>query len=81
MKKKITSFNKRITSNKTKHLEVQKNLNSLITKYYTFFLDRSFFTSNNGSQNLFVYRPTLDTLELKGIDYVLMDKGTDYVLS
>ena len=30
--KKLTSFNKGITSNKTKHLEVQKKLNSLITK-------------------------------------------------
>ena len=29
---KITSFNRRITSNKTKHLEVQNKLNSLITK-------------------------------------------------
>ena len=28
----LTSFNKRITSNKTKHLEVQKKLNSLIRK-------------------------------------------------
>ena len=27
---KLTSFNKQITSNKTKHLEVQKKLNSLI---------------------------------------------------
>ena len=34
---KLTSFNKRITSNKKKHLEVQKKLNSLITKDYTFF--------------------------------------------
>ena len=31
---KLTSFNRRITSNKTKHLEVQKKLNSLITKDY-----------------------------------------------
>ena len=29
---KLTSFNKQITSNKTKHLEVQKKLNSLIKK-------------------------------------------------
>ena len=29
---KIISFNKRIASSKTKHLEVQKKLNSLITK-------------------------------------------------
>ena len=34
---KLTSFNKRVISNKTKHLEVQKKLNSLITKDYNFF--------------------------------------------
>ena len=43
-----------ITSNKTKHLEVQKKLNSLITKDYNFFLGR-----------IYVYQPALDTLELK----------------
>ena len=32
-----------------------------------------YLTSNNGSQNTFVYQPTLDTLELK------KNKGTDYV--
>ena len=73
--KKLTSFNRKITSNKTKYLEVQKKLNSLITKDYNFFLGRIYFTSNDGSQNTFVYQPTLDTLELK------KDKGTDYVLS
>ena len=30
-----------------------------------FFLKHNFFTSNDGSQNTFVYQPTLDTLELK----------------
>ena len=44
---KLTSFSKRITSNKTKQLEVQKKLNSLITKYYNFFLVRIYFTSND----------------------------------
>ena len=34
-----------------------------------------YFTSNDVSQNTFVYQPTLDALELK------KDKGTDYVLS
>ena len=72
---KLTSFNKRITSNKTKHLEVQEKLSSLITKDYNFFLDRIYFTSNDGYQNTFVYQPTLDTLELK------KDKSTEYVLS
>ena len=61
---KLKSFNRRVTSNKTKRLEVQKKLNSLITKDYKFFLGRIYFTSNDGSQNLFVYQPVLDALEL-----------------
>ena len=71
---KLTSFNEWITSNKTKHLEVQKTLNNLITKGFNFFLGRINFASNDGSQNTSVYRWTLDTLELK------KDKGTDYFL-
>ena len=62
---KLTSFNKPILSNKTKHLEVQKKLNSLITKDYNFFLGIIHFTSNDRSQNTYFYKPTLDTLELK----------------
>ena len=38
-------------------------------------LRRISFTSNDRSQNTFVYQPTLDTLELK------KDKGANYVLS
>ena len=72
---KLTSFNRQITSNKTKHLEVQIKLNSIITKDYNFFLGRIYFTSNDGSPNTFVYQPALATLELK------KNKGTDYVLS
>ena len=72
---KLASFNRRITLNKTKHLEIQKKLNSLITKDYNFFLGRIYFTSNDGSQNTFVYQPTLDRLEIK------KDKFTDYVFS
>ena len=40
-----------MTSNKAKHLEVQKKLNSLMTKNYNFFLGRIYFTSNDKSQN------------------------------
>ena len=72
---KLTSFNRRITSNKTKHLEVRKKLNSLITKYYNFLLDRNYFTSSGGSQNTFLYQPAPGALELK------KDKGTDYDFS
>ena len=54
---KLASFNRRITSNKTKHLEVQEKLNSLIAKDYYFFQVEFVFTSNDGSQNAFVYQP------------------------
>ena len=70
--KELTSFNRKITWDRTKYLEFQKKLNNLITKVYNFFLGRIYFTSNDGSQNAFVYQPTLNTLELK--------KGTDYVV-
>ena len=53
--KKLTSSNRTITSNKTKYLEVQKKLNSLITNDYNFFLGRIYFTSNDGYQNTFAY--------------------------
>ena len=72
---KLTRFTGRITSNKAKHLEAQKKLNSVITKDYNFFLGRICFTSNDRSQNTFFYQPTLDALELK------KDKGSDYLLS
>ena len=72
---KVTSFNRKSTSNKTKYLEVQKKLNSLITKDYNFFLGRIYFTSHDGSQNTFIYQKILDTLKLK------KGKGFDYVFS
>ena len=39
---KLTSLNKRITLNKIKHFEYQKKLNSLVTKDYNFFSDRTY---------------------------------------
>ena len=72
---KLISFNTKISSSKTKYLQVLKELNSLTTKDYNFFFGRMYFKSNDGHQNTFAYQATLDTLELK------KDKGTDYVLS
>ena len=51
----LAKVNRRITSNKTKHLEVQNKLHSLITKCYIFFSGRIYFTSNDVFQNTFVY--------------------------
>ena len=38
---RLPSFNKQITSNKTKHLAVQKKLNSVVTKDYIFIFSSS----------------------------------------
>ena len=61
----ITSFNKQITSNKTKHLEVPKKRNSLITKDFNFFIGKIYFASHDGCKHTFAYQPTFDTLELQ----------------
>ena len=66
---KLTRLNKRITSNKAKHLEVQKKLNSLITKYYNFFLGRIYFTSNDKSQNTLFINQHLIHYNLKSLSY------------
>ena len=48
----------------------------LLTNYHNFFLGRNYFTSNDISQNTFVYQPTLDTLELtKVTDSVITCKS------
>ena len=41
---KLRILNRKITSSKTKYLEVQRKLNSLITNYYNFFLGRIYFS-------------------------------------
>ena len=69
---KLTSFNKQSTSNKIKHLEVQKKLNSLITKDYNLFIGRIHLTSNDGFQNTFFYQTTIDALELKKTKVLVM---------
>ena len=50
---KLICFNRKITSSKTKYLEVKKKLDSLITKDYIFLLGRIYFASNDGSQDTF----------------------------
>ena len=71
---KLRSSNKRITANKTKHVEVEKKLDSLITKDYNFFLGRIYLTRNDGSQNMFVYQLKFSVLEVK------IDNGTEYII-
>ena len=72
---KLISFNRKVALNRTKYLTLLRKLDSLTTEDYNVFLGRMYFTRNDGSQNAFVYQPTLHTLELK------KDKGIDYDLS
>ena len=52
--KKLTSSNGKITSSKTKYLQVQKKINSLITNDYNFFWSIMYFTSNDAPQSAFI---------------------------
>ena len=52
---KLIRFNRKVTPNKTKYLEVQKKLNSVITKDYNSFLGIIYFTNNYGFQNMFFF--------------------------
>ena len=77
---KLSGFNKRINSNKTKHVVVENELNQLLNKIkviskkdYSFFLGRTYFTSNDGLQNTFVYQPTFSTIKYR-------DTNTKYII-
>ena len=73
----LRSFNKQITSNKTKHLEIQKKINNLIKNDYHFFQGRIYFKIMMDFKTFF-YQPIFDTLQLKKgkvIDYVLSWKS------
>ena len=56
---KLIRSNRRFSWNNAKYLEDQKKLNSLIRTDYNFFLGWIYFTTNDGSQNTFVYQSTL----------------------
>ena len=63
---KLISFNKKVSSNKTKYLEVQKKkLNRVTTKDCNFLLGRVYITINDGSQNTLVYQQTLELKKIK----------------
>ena len=75
--------NKRVTSNKTKHVEAEKKLTDLTKKVaeildngYDFFLGRMFLTDNNGYQNFLVFAPMLSSRTLDN-----NTKGTYWILT
>ena len=78
---KLKHLNKKVTSNKTKHVLVERKLNEvfgkaelLSTKDNRFLLGRIYFTSDDGSQIMFLYQPIFNKLGLK------KDKNTEYII-
>ena len=68
---KLKNINKKVTPNKTKHVEAEKKLNDLTKKVahisekgYDFLLGRIFFTGDNGYQNFLVFAPIHNSLTL-----------------
>ena len=67
---KLKKLSQKVTSNKTKHVlaeneldELSEKVNLLSTKDYSFFVGRLYFTSDDGSQKFFVYQSTFNVLE------------------
>ena len=54
--------------------ELSEKAKLLSAKDCSFFLGRIYFSSNDGSQNMFVYQQTFSVLELK------KEKGTEYFI-
>ena len=79
---KLTSLNGKITSNKTKHLEVQKKLDSLRTKDYMFLSGRIYFTSTFSKHICLLTNTWYNRIKkVKGTDYVLRWKRNGLVNS
>ena len=67
---KLSSFNKKITQNKTKHLLAENELNKLTTFDSGDFIGKSHF-EEDGTQNYFVFQPMNKYLIIGNSDYVL----------
>ena len=68
---KLININRKITSNKTKHVEAEKKITYLTNKVahisekgYDILLGRMYFTGNDGYQNFLVFAPMLSSLIL-----------------
>ena len=72
---KLISFDKQVTWNITKHLEVQRRRNSVIRKDYNFFLGRIYFTCNDGSKTHSFMKTKVQIMFLVGnqMEYITLN--------
>ena len=71
---KLSNLNRKITSNKTKHLLVENDLNKLKTFDSSYFIGKSHF-DEDGTQNYLVFQPITRYFKVNTIT------NTDYILS
>ena len=71
---KLSTLNKKITQNETKHLLVENELNKLKTFDSGYFIGKIHFT-DDGTQNYLVFQPMNKYLKIGNSDYVLSWKS------
>ena len=71
---KLSSLNKKITQNKSKHLLVENELNKLKTFDSSYFIGKSHF-EEEGTQNYLVFQPISEYFKIGNFDYVLSWKS------
>ena len=71
---KLSSLNRKITQNKTKHLLVENELNKLKTFDSGYFIGKSHF-EEDGTQNYLVFQPMSKYFKIGNSDYVLSWKS------
>ena len=71
---KLSNLNRKITSNKTKHLLVENDLNKLKTFDSSYFIGKNHF-DEDGTQNYLVFQPIIRYFKVNTIT------NTDYILS
>ena len=81
---KSKNLNKKVSSNKTKHIEAEKILSDLKNrvvqiseKGYDFLLSVMYFTGDDGYQNLLIFVPTLSLLILDSNKIVTIQISTE----
>ena len=67
---KLSSLNRKITQNKSKHLLVENELNKLKTFDSSYFIGKSHF-EEDGTQNYLVFQPMSKYFKIGNSDYVL----------
>ena len=71
---KLSSLNRKITQNKSKHLLVENELNKLKTFDSSYFIGKSHF-EEDGTQNYLVFQPINRYFKIGNSDYVLSWKS------